>query len=222
MSERLDEQIRVLFAELDEVAPEAPPMPRVPLTPEPKPVWSRILVPASGVAVLILALGAVGQLVFFSGSDSSADEASTATSSAEAAAAETPGPEAGTRPSGPVLALATLNLSCSRFVRESEVAVPLLPDFSQGFLDALAGLDPPVGALVDSIVAVGGELADPGFDPTASAAEDIKILVSDGASGPAGTAEETFNIVVVGLGQLGVDLEDYGALDCVGLESGLP
>lgn len=213
MPEPLNDRIRELFEELDTASPEAPPMPRLERK-EPRSMWSRALVPATGVAVVILVLGVSGQILF--NTSESGDEA-TATTVADAA--DTTPPPAETRPPDRALALAQLNLACTTFVADGQLS--LQPATPQEFRMALIELEAPMFQLNASIEDVEADLADPDLSLIADSAQDITGLVAQGAVGPVATAQDTYNQVVLDLGDLGVELAAYGALDCAGLQSGL-
>lgn len=216
MSSRLDEQIRELFAELDEVAPGPPPMPRAPVS-ETRPPWTRGIAYASGVAVVVLVIGVAGQLLRTGSDETGVLEEAPATTQAFAEAAETVAGAAEPRPVDRALALATLNLACSTFTSESALAVPSVPGSPQEHVDAGAALQPPLSVLVSAILSVERDLDDPDFAPVVQLSEQLEANLSDLASGNVEDPASAYRQFELDVFQLGTGLTDYGALDCVDL-----
>ena len=177
MSERFEERLRQVVAELVDQAPEAPSLPAV----EPSRVgWVR-WVAAGAAAVLTLV---VGLAIFLpGGGDEAALPGTTATeapSTSEAAATTMPGP-------GRAAAIAALDDACAEFDRSGDL---------DGFREDVAAITPPPGEAtffqgIDVQIARAIALAARGDD--AGVAEQLgriaALLTGFGAGGCDGLAE---------------------------------
>jgi len=230
MSDLLDQKIKELFVELDAVAPNPPPAPHVPSRAGGT-IWVRGVAVAGAAAALVLVLGVATQLVFV-GNDSADEPASVDGAPATtqvfsettfvAEAADTTGPSADSRPTENVLTLATLNLACSTFAAESATAVLSAPGSPQEYSETGIALGSPISDLVGTILSAETELENSNFGQIVQLTEQLVADVGGLAEGivdnPAGAYQQMrFDFL-----QLGTALEDYGALDCGDLATGLP
>lgn len=215
MSDSHDDRIRELFEELDRASPEAPRLPKAP-RPVSAPWWQRGMVPAMGVAVVVLVIGVGSQL--FPGSTDSADEA---TETTEAAAEGGDGP-VDTRPPDFALVLVDLNLACTAFVDASGSAVQTAPVSDQEHLDALNSLVVPTADLASEVSAAAGTLSDPALEVLSGKASLLVSSIEDGADGSASDAPGAYRRYVDDVEALGSGLETYGALECGRLAESLP
>ena len=231
MSDRLDQKIKELFVELDAVAPNAAPAPHVPSRVGGT-IWVRGVAVAGTAAALVLVLGVATQLVFV-GSDSADEPASVdgtpattqvfSESTFAAEAADTTGPSADSRPTENVLTLATLNLACSTFAAESATAVLSAPGSPQEYSEAGIALGSPISDLVGAILSAEAEFfEDPNFGQIVQLAEQLVADVGGLAEGIVDDPAGAYQQIRIDFLQLGAALEDYGALDCGDLTTGLP
>lgn len=225
MSDPLDTRIRELFAELDGAAPDVPPRPAVPAGRPP--AWTRLLVPAGGVALVVLVAGILGpQLISMDSGGEAAPATTVAAEPAftEAAAETTSAPEdaanggpVSTRPTGNVMVLAEVNLSCRDLqdeVDELALEIPITPD---EHVEALMSLVAPLGEWVVTLEHLGAEME--ALTVPAAQARAVLDLV---ATAQESNAVEVYGQVVAKLSFISVVLVDLGALDCEVTGASLP
>ncbi len=247
MSDRLDDRIRELYSELTEAAPDVPPL-RAP-APRTVPIFARPAVWAGAAAVVavVVGLGFLIQSVDLAGDDdaaattrapattaattaaTSAAPATTAAPTTAAATTTTVGAPATTSVGEPtdgttgaprdpsrVLLLAALNLTCSDTATSyAGIGNPTTEDeFRAAFVTLFDGLeeirvvvenaDPSLGdellELADEIVFAQGAVILGGDDPAAPRYSDARQAIDE----------------------LGLFLEEYGAIDCGGLGHSIP
>lgn len=219
MSDRLDAQIRELFAELDRVAPEAPPRP---LTPARRPTsWTRVLVPAASVTIVVLVVGVLGLLLPRS-DDSGETEAAADTIAAPAtteAMAEGggDGASAGTRPTENVVVLVEVNLSCARYADSVDELGLKAPSTPEEYLAVVTSLSGPVADLAHDFEEIEAESSS-----LTGTADALRHLADSLATATLVNAEEVYKEARSELSSVSSALVDFGALDCEVLDTTLP
>ncbi|HXV72768.1 MAG TPA: hypothetical protein VEB69_15370 [Acidimicrobiia bacterium] len=201
MSKNIDDQIRELFAQVDEVAPE-PPAVQVPEV-SPFPWGKYVLAPAAAVIAFVLGTAVVLDAV---GVDLGLG----------AAAGDGVDTIPDQRDDGPISLLVDLNLACGDLISaiqrtpggaSDETAsqtlaayIAILEDFETATVAAIDGVEAP-----DSLVISVGEVAD--------IRAEVAVAVSRGSVG----ASERLSTIDDSLAALGADLADEGATTCGGI-----
>ena len=162
-NDRIDTEIRRLFAELDEASPPPPARPTIPAR-SIRTYWWRALPVAVAALVVVFVAGAV--VLTDGGEESTSDTTTpvaagvtptTTVTGAEDPSGESSAAELGpspTRPTGRVVVLTELNIVCLGFVTAADSALPESPIGPSGHYDAIGKITDPLARLVEGFSAV--------------------------------------------------------------------
>jgi hypothetical protein len=228
MSDRLDERIKELYAELTDAAPDLPPLPAPGRTRSP--MWSRpVAIAAAGVAALVVVVG-VGAALLTQLDPSDSDDSAAAPPPAVIDAPEPPGESAATvvgapeapdgaeeqRPTDTILLLADLNQACTTAQAVLAADLPASPSTRGDFIMAFDLVANQIGPIRQVATAAEGS-----SDPTLAAisAQSLAVLqiLEQGPGDDQAVSTGRLTAALIETRTLGLLLEGFGALDCAGL-----
>lgn len=249
MSERLDDRIRALYAELTNAAPELPALPvakRAPVR-SPRVLRPGLMAGAAAVLIAVVGLGALISIVDFAGDDDAAIPATTrvqitaaATTAAPTTAAPTtaaattsapttttvaagttgaPGTTSAPRDPDRILLLAELNLRCIGAIDAFSAEIPDVIATDDGYRAVFTLLFDRLETLRQAV-----EEANPQLDDTELNELSDRIVHAQGSVvlGGDGPLAPRFPEAVAAVTDLGSLLATFGAVDCGPLGNTLP